>query len=56
MRSFNVNSIPSPGYCFSTRSRISAAFFDRATLASQSVMYFFIHSIARMSRVAPGPS
>ncbi len=56
IRSFNVNSIPSPGYCLSTRDRISAGSFDAATFASQSAMYFFIHAIAAKSRVAPGPS
>ena len=30
-RSFSVNSMPRPGYCFTTFARISAAFFDAAT-------------------------
>src|SRR6478735_1513291 len=55
-RSFSVNSIPSSGYCASTLALISAAVFDFATFASQSAMYFFIQSIARMSCVAAGPS
>ncbi len=42
-RSFSVNSIPSPGYQASTFALISAAFFDAATLASQSAMYFIVH-------------
>src|SRR6476661_3032129 len=54
-RSFSVNSIPSSGYCASTLALISAAVFDFATFASQSAMYFFIQSIARMSCVAAGP-
>ena len=48
--------MPRPGYCRSTFAFISTASLDRATLTSQSAMYFFMKSTAFMSCVAPGPS
>ena len=56
IRSFSVNSIPRLGYCRSTRSFISAASLEAATLVSQSEMYFFINEMAERSCLAPGPS
>ena len=55
IRSLRVYSIPRPGYCLTTLARISPAFFDEATFAYQSAMYFFMNSMDAMFCVAPGP-
>ena len=43
--------MPSPGYCFRTFVRISSAFFDFATFASQSTMCFFMNWMAEISKI-----